>query len=64
MTVLALVANQLLAGVVFTFAGQIDRFLGRTGTRTFSKIMSLILAAIAVKMVRMGVIDLVQAAGS
>lgn len=53
-TVLAIVANIIIVGVVFHFSHFIDRFLGRTGIRTVSKITSLILAAIAVMMVRIG----------
>lgn len=53
-TVLAIMANIVLIGVVFHFSHFIDRLLGRTGIRTVSKITSLILAAIAVMMVRIG----------
>jgi len=53
-TVLAIVANIALVGVVFHFSHFLDRILGRTGIRTVSMITSLILAAIAVMMVRIG----------
>ncbi len=54
-TVLSIVSNILLAGLLFSFADAIHHLLGRNGTRTISKITTLILAAIAVKMIREGV---------
>ncbi len=51
----ALVSNILLAGIVFLAAGPITRALGRTGTKTLSKLASLLLAAIAVMLIRKGV---------
>lgn len=59
-TVAATVANILIAGVLLWFSEAIVALLGRTGTRTVSKIASLILAAIAVKMVRTGVLAIVN----
>ena len=55
-TVLAAVVNILIAGFFFWFAGPISRFLGHTGSRTLSKIASLLLASIAVMMVRKGIV--------
>jgi multiple antibiotic resistance protein len=40
---------------VFHFAQAINRILGNAGTKTASKIASLLLAAIAVMMVRKGI---------
>ena len=60
-TVVALVANIAIAGVVFWFGGKIERLLGRTGIRTLSKIASLILAAIGVMMVRQGIVSFLRA---
>jgi multiple antibiotic resistance protein len=54
-TMAAVVVNVLLAGLIFWFAAPITRFLGHAGTRTLSKIASLLLASIAVMMVRKGV---------
>jgi len=59
-TVAATVANILIAGVLLWFSEAIVAILGRTGTRTVSKIASLILAAIAVKMVRTGVMAILN----
>ena len=61
-TLMAVLVNIFLAGVVFLFAGPITRFLGRAGTKTLSKIASLFLAAVAVMMVRKGVFALIAAA--
>jgi len=54
-TVIAVAVNILLAGVLFRFAGSVQRILGKTGEKIVSKIASLLLAAYAVMMVRRGV---------
>lgn len=54
-TAAAIVANVLIAGIVFFFAGSIGRVLGRAGEKIVSKIAMLLLAAIAVMMVRKGI---------
>ncbi|RJR26780.1 MAG: MarC family protein [Desulfobacteraceae bacterium] len=63
-TALALILNIAIAGVVFLSAGAINRLLGKAGAKTVSKIAALLLAAIAVMIVRKGVIALVQTGGS
>lgn len=55
----AMVANILLAGLVFFFADQLTRWIGHNGTRTASKISSLFLAAIGVMLVRKGILEAV-----
>ena len=50
----AIIANVLIAGVVFSFAEIINRLLGKAGASIVSKIAHLLLAAIAVMMVRKG----------
>jgi multiple antibiotic resistance protein len=55
LTATAVVANIALAGLVFVFSGPITRALGRTGTKTISKVASLLLAAIAVMLIRRGI---------
>ena len=57
----AVVANIMIAGIVFLFAGRISRVLGHAGSRTVSKIARLLLAAIAVMMVRRGIFAFLQA---
>ena len=56
LTLLATVANILLAGAMFGYSGVIRRLLGIAGMRTLSKIAGIILASIAVMMVRKGVL--------
>jgi multiple antibiotic resistance protein len=58
--VLAMLANLLIAGVVFSFSPWILHLLGRTGVRTVSKVVSVILAAFAVMMVRQGILDVIR----
>jgi multiple antibiotic resistance protein len=50
----ALAINVLLAGVIFHFGPSLSRVLGRSGSKTLSKIASLLLTAIAVMMIRKG----------
>lgn len=54
-TVLALVANFVVAGIVLAYARLVERLLGRTGARALSKIVSLLLAAIGVHWIRQGI---------
>jgi multiple antibiotic resistance protein len=53
--VAATVANIIIAGAVFWLAAPINRILGRSGSRTLSKLAGILLAAIAVMMVRKGI---------
>jgi multiple antibiotic resistance protein len=57
MTVSSFVVNLLIVWVVFSYADAISRFLGKAGSKAFSKIANLLLAAIAVMMIRKGVVD-------
>jgi multiple antibiotic resistance protein len=59
-TVAALGANVALAAVVLASSGAFIRILGRTGVGVASKIASLILAAIAVMMIRRGIVAIIQ----
>jgi len=62
-TAAAVVANILIAGVVFRFASSIHRLLGASGAKAVSKVASLLLAAIAVMMVRRGVLSFIAPGG-
>jgi multiple antibiotic resistance protein len=53
-TLLALVANLVVCGLVLAQAALVERLLGRTGARAVSKIVSLLLAAIGVQLIRQG----------
>jgi multiple antibiotic resistance protein len=57
-TLLAVLANVVLAGVVYWFADPICARLGSSGSKVLSKIANLLLAAIAVMMVRKGIVAL------
>lgn len=54
-TSLAIITNILIAGGVFSIAPLINRIIGKTGSKTISKITSLLLMAIGVMIVRRGV---------
>ena len=54
-TSLAIIINILIAGGIFLLAPLINRVLGKTGSKTISKITSLLLAAIAVMIIRRGI---------
>ncbi len=56
--VVSLVVNILLAWLIFAQAGRIIRLIGINGSRALAKVASLLLAAIAVKMIRTGIIEL------
>ncbi|MEI8167906.1 MAG: MarC family protein [Chloroflexales bacterium] len=63
MTLLATAANIILAGITFWQSRWIGRILGKAGSKAFSKIASLLLAAIAVMFIRRGILMLVSHAG-
>ena len=54
LTVAALLANLSLVVVAFWNAGLVARWMGRQGLRGISKIVALLLAAIAVSLIRRG----------
>lgn len=60
LTTLSLLANLLLAGLLFWQAGSIIRLFGRNGLRAVSKVISLLLAAIAIKFIREGITMVLQ----
>jgi multiple antibiotic resistance protein len=62
LTAAALVVNICLAGLLFAFARPITQALGRVGTKIVSKVASLLLTAIAVMLIRRGLVDIVAAA--
>jgi len=53
--IIAFVVNLAIAWLVFSQANRVARFLGSAGMSAISKIMSLLLAAIAIMMIRQGV---------
>lgn len=55
-TLLAVLANILLTGMIFFYSQPIIKILGDNGSRALSKVVSLLLAAIAVMMIRKGIL--------
>lgn len=55
----ALIANIVIAGLIFLLARPITEILGQTGTKIVSKIASLLLTAIAVMLIRRGVTEII-----
>jgi multiple antibiotic resistance protein len=56
----ALLVNIGIAGVAFSFAKPIERFLGNAGSKTLSKVASLFLASIAVMLIRKGIFEILH----
>ena len=54
----ALVVNLALAWIIFSQSERIIKLIGITGSRAFAKVVALILAAFAVKMMRTGMFTL------
>ena len=57
LTVLSFVVNLMITWIVFSYASSISNFLGKAGSKAVSKIAGLLLAAIAVMMMRKGLVD-------
>jgi multiple antibiotic resistance protein len=53
-TIISIIANILLAGAVFRMSDYLIKILGEAGSKALSKITSLLLAAIAVMLIRKG----------
>ena len=60
-TLAAVLMNIFLVGLTFINAQALNRILGEAGSRALSKVMSLILAAIAVMMIRRGILEIIAA---
>jgi multiple antibiotic resistance protein len=60
LTLFALFINYVLAWAILRKSDIITRVVGRDGTVVFSKITSLLLAAIAIAMIRTGVFEAIQ----
>jgi len=58
--ILSLIVNILLAWLIFAQAERIIRLIGISGSRAFAKVAALLLAAIAVKMIRSGIYKLIE----
>ncbi len=57
-TLASVILNIIIAGVIFSSADFLMKLIGRGGTKAVSKVASLFLAAIAVMMIRKGVVHI------
>jgi len=57
-TLAAVIINVLLAGAVFLASGTLIKIIGESGSKALSKITSLLLAAIAIMMMRKGIFQI------
>ncbi|MCX7818448.1 MAG: MarC family protein [Kiritimatiellae bacterium] len=60
-TIAALLVNLALVGLILHSAARIQRWLGKAGTRALAKVSALLLAAIAVKIARRGLQQILAA---
>jgi len=59
-TIISLVINISITGIIFINATYISEKLGSGGTKAASKITAILLAAIAVMMIRMGILEIIR----
>ncbi len=59
-TIISIIVNILLAGAIFKSSRFFIKILGNTGSKAFSKIFSLLLAAIAVMLIRKGLLEFIS----
>ncbi|MEM0217617.1 MAG: MarC family protein [Candidatus Nezhaarchaeales archaeon] len=57
-TIVSIIANAIIAWIVLTYCDVVSRILGKNGSLVLSRIMALMLAAIAVAMMREGVMNI------
>jgi multiple antibiotic resistance protein len=57
-TLLSVLINIILAGIVFYLSAVLIKMIGESGSKALSKVTSLLLAAIAIKMIRKGIIQI------
>ena len=58
--IVSFILNLAITWILFSQVNRIMKILGHTGARAISKIVSLLLAAIAVKMIRRGVLAILE----
>ena len=59
-TIISLIINISITGIIFINATYISDKLGSGGTKAASKITAILLAAIAVMMIRMGILEVIK----
>lgn len=60
LTLISVIVNVLLAGLIFSLSGVLIKIFGIGGTKALSKVTSLLLAAIAVMMIRKGLVQILS----
>jgi multiple antibiotic resistance protein len=58
--ILSLIVNLMIAWLIFAQSERIIRIIGISGSRAFAKVVALILAAFAVKLIRSGVLTFLK----
>jgi len=58
-TLISVVINILFAGMILEFSNFLMKGLGEAGAKALSKVMALLFAAIAVMMIRKGIIQVI-----
>jgi multiple antibiotic resistance protein len=59
-TAIALILNILIAGLIFWSSKSINKFLGKAGAKAISKLASLLLASIAIMMIRKAIMSFIS----
>jgi multiple antibiotic resistance protein len=59
-TIISVLVNVFFAAFIFSFSGSIIKVLGKSGANALSRIMALLLGAIAVMMIRKGIITIIH----
>jgi multiple antibiotic resistance protein len=59
-TIISVLVNLLIAATIFKESHYLIRFLGEAGSKALSKVMSLLLAAIAVMLIRNGIQEFIK----
>lgn len=59
-TMVSVFVNVLLAGIIFSLSGLLIKVIGDAGSKALSKVTSLLLAAIAIMMMRRGLLQICQ----
>ena len=59
-TLIAVLVNVVLAGVIFAKAGLVTRLIGTRASKAIAKVSSLLLAGLAVTMMRQGILSAIE----
>lgn len=58
-TLIALILNMLIVWFVFTYSDSVIKLVGESGATAIGKVFSLLLAAIAIMMIRLGITEVI-----